>query len=154
MTRYALSALADACGLSEHALCVRLGLSGSTMQEARHRGLSERLADRYAVKMGLPAAVVWLELLDEAVDEQTERRREQWRRYAAKRWATDPDHRAARAEYMRRYRADSRAVAAQKRAWREANRDRVREQNREANRRYRAKKNAVSRRRRERLKAS
>lgn len=68
MTRYPLASLAAACGLSEHALCQRLGVKGSDGQRAIREGLSELLADRYAVKMGLHSAVVWPELMDAAIE--------------------------------------------------------------------------------------
>lgn len=67
--RYPLAALASAVGLSEHALCVRLGISGTTMQVLRRDGVSELQADRYAVRLNLHAYSVWPEMIDEAAEE-------------------------------------------------------------------------------------
>jgi len=130
--RYPLSALAELERLSEHALCARLGVSGSTMQEYRQRGVTLDVAERLALKAGRHPFEVWPSMPED-------RRREQWAAAKRRQWAADPDYRAQRAAYMREYRQEAaRALAAQKRAWTEANRERVRAQNREAMRRYRA----------------
>lgn len=136
--RYPFAPLATAMGMTEHAAARTLGLSGSSYKSHRTRGVTELVADRLAVKAGLHPFEVWPEMAQAAVDEATERRRESWRRYAAKR-RTDPAYRAARAEYMRAYRAEARDVLrAQKRRWDRNNIERRRELNREAMRRLRA----------------
>ncbi len=143
-TRYPLGSLADACGLSEHALCVRLGLSGSTMQKVLADGLSALCADRYAVRMGYHAAVIWPELLNEAVEEARARRRAQWAAAKKRRYHNDPDYRARQLEYGRQYRAAAKkALAAQKQRWVEANRERVRARGRVNQAAYRARKKAA-----------
>lgn len=134
--RYPFAPLAEAMSCSEHAACVRLGLSGSTQQEYRRRGVSLDVAERLALRAGLHPFEVWPSMPED-------RRRDQWAAYARRRWETDPAHRARRQAYMRQYRTDAaRVLAAQKQAWVEANRDKVRVKNREAMRRYRARKKA------------
>lgn len=64
MTRYAFSELARAMRMSEHAAAVVLGLSGSTEQDYRRRGMTERVADRLAVKVGLHPFEVWPEMVE------------------------------------------------------------------------------------------
>lgn len=59
MRRYPLSALVEASGLSETALARQVGLSGSTLKQARSRGLVEAAADRYAVRIGFHPTMVW-----------------------------------------------------------------------------------------------
>jgi hypothetical protein len=57
--RYPLEPLVAASGLSEAALARSVGLSGSTLQQARLHGLREDAADRYAVRAGFVPVVVW-----------------------------------------------------------------------------------------------
>lgn len=57
--RYPLAALVDASGLSEAALGRAVGLSGTTLKNARVRGFLEASADRYAVRAGFHPAEVW-----------------------------------------------------------------------------------------------
>lgn len=128
--RYPFADLAAAMSQSEHQAAVRLGLSGSTEQEYRRRGMTERVADRLAVKAGLHPFEVWPEMLaqfmsdlaqfdDDTKNKKDERRRASWRRYAAKRRQERPEEMRARdaayyaecAEYVkararRRYQAD------------------------------------------------
>ena len=59
MRRYPLSALVEASGLSEAALGRAVGLSGTTLVQAREVGLVESAADRYAVRAGIPTLLVW-----------------------------------------------------------------------------------------------
>lgn len=132
--RYDLAPLAALMGMSEHAACVQLGLSGSTQQDYRAHGVTLEVAERLAFKAGVHPFEVWSSMPEDG-------RRDRQARYARERWANDPDHRAARADYMRRYRADAaKALAAQKRRWAAENRPLVRERNREATRRWRERK--------------
>lgn len=64
--RYSLQPLADAMGESMASLGRLLGVSGSTWQEYRDQGVTERVADRLAVKAGLPTLAVWPEMTAEA----------------------------------------------------------------------------------------
>lgn len=57
--RYSLQALVDASGLSESTLGRRVRLSGSTLKQAREHGLTERAADRCAVRLDLHPFEVW-----------------------------------------------------------------------------------------------
>jgi hypothetical protein len=63
--RYPLSALVEACGLSEAATARLCGLSGSTLQNARRHGLIEKSADRYACRAGLVPWLIWSDWLDD-----------------------------------------------------------------------------------------
>lgn len=67
MKRYPLDPLLNAMGMSHNQACYSLGLSGSTQQEYRRRGVTERVADRLAVKAGLIAYEVWPEMVDDAI---------------------------------------------------------------------------------------
>lgn len=69
MKRYPLQALADAEGVELSSLTHRLGISGSTWKEYRDRGVSEKVADRLASKLGLPVLAVWPEMIDDAIDD-------------------------------------------------------------------------------------
>lgn len=150
MKRYPLGPLVEASGLSEAALGRAAGLSGSTLKNAREMGFTPDAADRYSMRLGLHPFEVWegwgMEPCAECDGLFVPTRkghsfcspRCRQRVAARKRWE-DPAYRARRAAYMAAYRRDAaRVLAAQKRAWAEANRDRVREQNREAMRRWRA----------------
>lgn len=65
--RYPLDPLFDAMRLSPHQACVVLGLSGSTQKEYRARGVTEKVADRLAVKAGLSPYEVWPEMVDHQI---------------------------------------------------------------------------------------
>lgn len=56
---YPLSALVAASGMSEAALARAVGLSGTTLKNARERGLREDAADRYATRAGFASQEVW-----------------------------------------------------------------------------------------------
>lgn len=148
--RYPVAPLAAAVGLPEHELGTRIGWSGAQAAKRRQEGMSEAVADRAALKLGLTPWEVWPDWGDDALAEFTlteqeriDRRRAQWAASARRRWANDPEHRAARATYMRAYRAEAkRTLAAQKRRWVEDNRDLVRQRNRESMRRLRARRRA------------
>jgi hypothetical protein len=62
--RYPLDPLFAAMRMSPHAACIWLGCSGSTELEYRSRGVTERVADRLAVKAGLHPYVVWPEMAE------------------------------------------------------------------------------------------
>lgn len=65
MKRYPLDALVEATGLSEAALGRRVGLSGSTLKQARLVGFTESAADRYACRAGFHPYEVWPDWLDD-----------------------------------------------------------------------------------------
>lgn len=52
---------------SAYELGRRIGVSGTTLQQALTLGLSELQADRWAVRAGLVATVVWPEMLERAI---------------------------------------------------------------------------------------
>lgn len=67
--RYPLVALVEASGLSETALARRVGWSGTTLRGVRDGGLTERMADRSAVRLGLVPWLIWPTwLIDAEVD--------------------------------------------------------------------------------------
>ena len=58
--RWALRPLLDACGLSSPAgLAAELGLSRDHVTAAGRRGLSDSLADEWAIRVGLHPVLVW-----------------------------------------------------------------------------------------------
>lgn len=67
MKRYPFAPLAAAMGESVSAAGRILGLSGSTRNEYRDRGVTERVADRLAVKAGLNPYEVWPEMVDDLI---------------------------------------------------------------------------------------
>ncbi len=116
MRRYPLDALVEASGLSEAALGRRVGLSGSTLKQARAVGLTEVGADRYAVRAGLHPWTVWPDMEHDAIAaaaEADEQRRERVRQIARdsarKRYWEDPEIRQKRLENARRYRTENRS---------------------------------------------
>lgn len=70
MTRYPLEPLAQAMGLSLHAACAQLGISGTTQKEYRARGVTVRVADRLAVKAGYHPAEIWPTWIDDAIADE------------------------------------------------------------------------------------
>lgn len=62
--RFRLDALAERHGCTLAALAGLCNLSGSTWKQYRDGGVSERVADRLAVKLGYHPAEVWPEWLD------------------------------------------------------------------------------------------
>jgi hypothetical protein len=66
--KYPFAPLAALMGLTEHAAGVALGISGRTEQEYRRDGMSEKVADRMAVKAGLHPFSVWPEMADHAIE--------------------------------------------------------------------------------------
>lgn len=66
--RYPLEPLRSAVGASSiNAMLRRLGVSGSTEQDYRRNGVSEKVADRLAARSGLVAYEVWPEMVDRAI---------------------------------------------------------------------------------------
>ena len=149
--RYPIEPLAAAMGESPASLGRLLGLSGSSWKDARDNGLSEKRADRYAVRAGFHPYEIWPEMAERHITEaaaeearreaaRQERRRAAARRYASKR-RKDPEYRAAAAEYLRDYRSSDRAkaaAAAYRRAYYRENRDRELARQREYDRTVRA----------------
>jgi hypothetical protein len=62
--RYSLDPLFEAMRMTPHAACLWLGCSGSTELEYRSRGVTDRVADRLAVKAGFHPFEIWPELAD------------------------------------------------------------------------------------------
>ena len=58
-TGWPLRPLLDATGLSRSRLAVALGLSGVTLRTASQRGLTDRQADQWAIRLGLHPLSVW-----------------------------------------------------------------------------------------------
>lgn len=145
--RYPFADLANAMGLSENAACRALNVSGSTQQDYRSRGLSERVADRLAVKAGLHPFEVWPDMIAEANAECAEcgasfvptRKGHVYcggncsrRRLARIKYQSDPEHRERHLEGVRVYRAESRrARLLKQRVKYEQNADLMREKRRE-----------------------
>lgn len=67
MKRYPLEPLFAAMRATPNTACAFLGLSGTTQQQYRRDGVTERVADRLAVKAGLMAYEVWPEMIDDAI---------------------------------------------------------------------------------------
>jgi hypothetical protein len=67
--RYPLEPLLKATGRTKTGLARNLGLSGGSITEASTNGLSEKLADRWAVRSGLDPYCVWPEMVDHLVAE-------------------------------------------------------------------------------------
>ncbi|HEV2928408.1 MAG TPA: CGNR zinc finger domain-containing protein [Propionibacteriaceae bacterium] len=65
--RYPLQPLLDRIGGSATSAARKLGISGSTEQDYKRRGVTERVADRLAARAGLVAYEVWPEILDHAI---------------------------------------------------------------------------------------
>jgi hypothetical protein len=66
--RYPFEPLAAAMRLSGHQASKTLGLSGRTQQSYRRDGMSERVADRLAVKAGLHPFEVWPEMVGHQIE--------------------------------------------------------------------------------------
>lgn len=67
MKRYPLQPLLDLMEESANQACLKLGLSGSTQQQYRRDGVTERVADRLAVRAGFFAYEVWPEMADDLI---------------------------------------------------------------------------------------
>lgn len=65
--RFPFAPLAAAMGATEPQAARELGLSGSTEQQYRRDGVTERVADRLAVKAGLHPWMVWPEMAEQAM---------------------------------------------------------------------------------------
>lgn len=148
MRRYPLSDLIDASGLTEAALGRLVGLSGSSMKQARNLGLVEAAADRCACRAGLVPWVVWSDWLEDAervcADTSCGRgfvparmgtiycsptcaRRVSSRNHARRRYASDPAYRLRKVERNRRYKDETRkSRQVKQRAYYHANADELR----------------------------
>jgi hypothetical protein len=130
--RYPLEPLLAMMDSGRRDAAVELGISGRTRARLLRDGLTERQADRFAVRVGLHPWTVWPDLelhalhdATEAEERAREKQRAAWRRSEAKRMQ-DPAYRAAKAEYVRQYRETSRkAAAATSRRYYAANRERL-----------------------------
>lgn len=65
--KYPFGPLAAALCMTEAQACRELGIAGATQQEYRRVGMSERVADRMAVKAGKIAYEVWPDMLDDNI---------------------------------------------------------------------------------------
>lgn len=145
--RYPFAALVEACCMSEAATARMVGLSGTTLGNARRYGLTETAADRYACRAGLVPWLVWTDWLDDCEIEcvnpecdarfvplrkthryctrdcyQREYKREKYRRL----YQSDPEFRDAQLAKSRRYREATRdAAKVKKAAYYQRNRDRI-----------------------------
>lgn len=145
---YPLDALVAASGLSEAALARSVGLSGTTLKNARERGLREDAADRYAVRAGFAALEVWPDFGQAECPEcsrlfvQTRKghrycstrcyQNEYQRQWRARREAVDPDFLRKRREGTAQWRERSRRGKRLKdRAYYAANAERIRARARE-----------------------
>jgi hypothetical protein len=132
---YPFAPLAALMGLSEHQAAMRLGISGSTEQRYRREGMSEKVADRLAVRAHLHPFEVWPEMIEHtAVDLEAaelvamERRRKRWRDNKRAQRLRDPENLDVQ---KRLYRQDAtRAIAVYKAQWNRQNADRVAEHSR------------------------
>lgn len=144
--RYSLEPLALASGIPLPKLGRRLGMSGSTWQDARDRGVGEKAADRYAVRLGLHAANVWPELIDHALEDALALKRKRQAKWVREKYRRDAAFREAKVEAMRRYWQDcGPALTAQTRRWRELNRGAVNAANRAYHQANRDRLNAIRR---------
>lgn len=64
MTRYPFAPLAALMGCTEASAARRLNISGRTEQEYRREGMSEKVADRMAVRAGYHPFEVWPEMAE------------------------------------------------------------------------------------------
>ena len=69
--RYPADRLADALHCSLWQMFDRIGVSGSTANDASRRGFTELQCDRYATKAGLSAYEVWPELREDVIRDAT-----------------------------------------------------------------------------------
>lgn len=152
--RYDLEPLATAMGCTLAAACRRLGVSGSTMQEYRRDGVTEKVADRVAVKAGLHPYEVWPEMVDHAVESILKRCPECPTEFAPNRaWQTYCSTPCRRRARYRRQQATRRArdpqrEAARKARWAEESRDYLRTYKRRWDAENREHRNAYARQRR------
>lgn len=67
--RYRLEPLFALMGMTPHAACTALRLSGSTERQYRSEGVTEYVADRLAVTAGFATLTVWPEMADHVYDD-------------------------------------------------------------------------------------
>lgn len=103
MKRYPLAPLLDAMGMSANQACLALGLSGSTQQQYRRDGVTERVADRLAGKAGFSVYEIWPEMADDVIDAVAAADRARENAGERRRYRTDPAKRARRLETRRAY---------------------------------------------------
>lgn len=131
--RYPLRPLLKAMDLTLQEAAVQLGISGATRNRLRDEGLTEKQADRYAVRAGLHPWTLWPEMEQHAfadaqdAEEQTrQHRRRRQAEWARRKYQEDAEHRAAKRAANDFYKQDAhRAVLAAQRTWRENNAERV-----------------------------
>ncbi len=69
--RYPFAPLVEAMGCSANQAIIRLGISGKSGQEYRQFGLSEKVADRLAVRAGLHPFEVWPDMAEANLEAAT-----------------------------------------------------------------------------------
>lgn len=105
---YPFVRLAEAMGATEAAASRALGLSGSTMQHYRTHGVSEKVADRLAVKAGLHPFEVWPEMVEIELGKIMSDRAKKVNAAERRRYRTNPQKRARRLEMSARWRTEYR----------------------------------------------
>ena len=149
MTLYPLEPLAEALGIERSALARRLGISGSTWKQYRDQGVTEKVADRLAVRAGLHPSEVWPEIVDEWISASSGvcpecgesfvktrsshrfcsdscRRRPAQRRYYNRKYQTDPEFRQKEKDRASALYYESHAYALRRNlAYKQANRERI-----------------------------
>ena len=129
--RYPLEPLAAAMHLTIPAACRALRISGSTEQQYRRDGVTDKVADRLAIRAGFHPYEIWPDMADhqladvskpcadEKCDElyvpstasqrfcsPTCRKRDAGRRYVRRRYRTDPEFAERRRRESRQWRAE------------------------------------------------
>lgn len=127
-TKYPFAPLAKAMCMTEAQACRELGISGSTQQEYRSVGMSEKVADRMAVKAGLHAFDIWPEMVEHAIADELEARRRASRE-RKRRQRRNEAVRQRESERQKRYYAECREAlkaAERRRYWADPERHRER----------------------------
>lgn len=106
LRRYPLQPLADTLAVPVEHLARRTGVSGSTWKEYRTIGVSEKVADRLACKVGLHPYMVWPDMADDAIDDEVARSRAQRAAAERRRYWADTEKRERKRETRRRYYAE------------------------------------------------
>lgn len=104
--RYPWAPLAAAMGLSEASAARALGVTGSTEQEYRRRGVTDRVAERLAGLAGLHPSEVWPELIDDRLADLEADRRARYNA-AQRKWRSKPGPREASRVRCRAYYAET-----------------------------------------------
>jgi hypothetical protein len=124
--RYQIARLADYLNESLNSACIAVGLSGTTQQDARCHGVTRRVADTLADRVGQHVWTIWPETADHDIEDHsvpcqecgdpfipnreghrhcsdTCRTRRTSREYQRRRHATDPEFREHKRRQNREY---------------------------------------------------